>query len=68
MDFLIADMTLKVENDSHMGINNILDLLKEYSKLKIICMMKQENKRKNEYRKFNDSRRWSYFKALINVC
>lgn len=36
VDFLISDMTLEIGDDSHMGINNILDLLKEYPKLKII--------------------------------
>lgn len=36
VDFLISDMTLEIGDDSHMGINNILELLKEYPKLKII--------------------------------
>lgn len=36
VDFLISDMTLEVGNDSHMGINNIITLLKEYPSLKII--------------------------------
>ena len=36
VDFLISDMTLEVGNDSHMGINDVVTLLKEYPKLKII--------------------------------
>lgn len=36
VDVLILDMTQEVGTQSHMGINNILDLLKEYPKLKII--------------------------------
>lgn len=34
--YLIADMTLEIGDDSHMGIDNILELVKEYPKLKII--------------------------------
>lgn len=36
IDILISDMTLEIGDDSHMGINNILSLVKEYPKLKII--------------------------------
>lgn len=36
VDLLISDMTLEVGNDSHMGINNILELLEENPNLKII--------------------------------
>lgn len=36
VDYLIADMTLELGDNSHMGINNILELLREYPKLKII--------------------------------
>ncbi len=36
VNYLISDMTLEVGNESHMGINNILELLKEYPNLKII--------------------------------
>lgn len=36
VDILISDMTLETGNNSHMGINNILELLKENPKLKII--------------------------------
>lgn len=36
VDVLISDMTLEVGDYSHMGIDNIVDLLKEYPSLKII--------------------------------
>lgn len=36
VDYLISDMTLEVGDNSHMGIDNILELLKDYPKLKII--------------------------------
>lgn len=36
VDILILDMTQEIGDDSHMGINNILNLLEEYSMLKII--------------------------------
>lgn len=36
VDYLIADMTLESGNDSHMGINNILEIIKKYPKLKIV--------------------------------
>ncbi len=36
VNYLISDMTLEIGDESHMGINNILELLKEYPKLKII--------------------------------
>lgn len=36
VDYLISDVTLEVGDDSHMGINNLLELLKQYPNLKII--------------------------------
>ena len=36
VNYLISDMTLEVGDDSHMGIDNILKLLKEFPDLKII--------------------------------
>lgn len=36
VDLLISDMTLEIGNDSHMGINNVLELLSENPNLKII--------------------------------
>lgn len=36
VNYLISDMTLEIGDESHMGINNILELLKEYPNLKII--------------------------------
>lgn len=36
VDLLISDMTLEIGDDSHMGINNILELLEENPNLKII--------------------------------
>lgn len=36
VDYLISDMTLEVDDESHMGINNVLELLKEHPNLKII--------------------------------
>lgn len=38
IDYLIVDMTLEVGDDSHMGIDNILILLKENPNLKIISV------------------------------
>ncbi len=46
VDILIADMTREKGNDSHMGIDNILDLLKENPKLKIIPIHMYDNTRK----------------------
>lgn len=36
VNYLISDMSLEVGNESHMGIDNVLQLLKEYQDLKII--------------------------------
>ena len=36
VDILILDMTQEIGTESHMGINNILDLLEEYPRLKVI--------------------------------
>lgn len=36
VDVLISDMTLEIGDKSHMGINNILELLEEFPTLKII--------------------------------
>lgn len=36
VDYLISDMTLEVDDESHMGINNVLELLKEHPNLRII--------------------------------
>ena len=36
VDYLICDMTLMLGNDSHMGIDDVLELMKEYPNLKII--------------------------------
>ena len=36
VDYLICDMTLMLGNDSHMGIDNILELMEDYPNLKII--------------------------------
>lgn len=46
VDYLIADMTLEVGDDSHMGINNILELLSENPNLKIIPVHMQDKTRK----------------------
>ena len=36
VDYLICDMTLMLGNDSHMGIDDVLEIMKEYPNLKII--------------------------------
>ncbi len=36
VDLLVSDMTLEIGNDSHMGIDNILELLEENPNLKIV--------------------------------
>lgn len=36
VNYLICDMSLEVGNESHMGIDNVLQLLKQYQDLKII--------------------------------
>ena len=36
VDYLICDMTLMLGNDSHMGIDNILEIMEDYPNLKII--------------------------------
>lgn len=46
VDYLIADMTLEVGDDSHMGIDNILAILKESPNLKIIPVHMQDKTRK----------------------
>lgn len=46
VDYLIADMTLEVGDDSHMGIDNILAILKENPNLKIIPVHMQDKTRK----------------------
>lgn len=46
VDYLIADMTWEVGDDSHMGINNILELSNENPNLKIIPVHMQDKTRK----------------------
>ena len=46
VDYLISDMTLEVGDNSHMGIDNILELLKEYPHLKIIPIHMHDKTRK----------------------
>ena len=46
VDYLIADMTLEIGDDSHMGIDNILELQKEYPNLKIIPIHMKDRTRK----------------------
>lgn len=46
VNYLIADMTLETGNESHMGINNILELLKEYPNLKVIPIHMHDGTRK----------------------
>lgn len=46
VDYLVADMTLEVGDDSHMEINNILELLSENPNLKIIPVHMQDKTRK----------------------
>ena len=46
VDYLIADMTLEIGDDSHMGIDNILELQKEYPNLKIIPIHMKDKTRK----------------------
>lgn len=52
VDLLISDMTLKEGNKSHMGIDNILKLLKEYPNLKIIPIH-MHDKTREEAKKLN---------------
>lgn len=46
VDYLIADMTLEIGDDSHMGIDNILELQKEYPNLRIIPIHMKDKTRK----------------------
>ena len=46
VDYLICDMTLEVEDDSHMGIGNIVELLKENPNLKIVPIHMHDETRK----------------------
>lgn len=46
VDYLIADMTLEVGNNSHMGMNDIIQLLKDYPNLKIIPIHMHDKTRK----------------------
>ena len=50
VDYLICDMTLMLGNDSHMGIDDILELMKEYPNLKIIPIH-MHDKTRNEAKK-----------------
>lgn len=52
VDLLISDMTLEVGNDSHMGINNILELLEKYPNLKIVPIHMYD-KTREEAKKLN---------------
>lgn len=52
VDYLICDMTLEVGNDSHMGIDNIIELLKGYPNLKIIPIH-MHDKTREEAKKLN---------------
>ena len=53
VDYLICDMTLMLGNDSHMGIDNILELMKEYPNLKIIPIH-MHDKTRNEAKKLKE--------------
>ena len=47
VDYLIADMTLEIGDDSHMGIDNIIELIQQHPNLKIIPIhMQDKTKRK----------------------
>lgn len=46
VDYLIADMTLEIGDDSHMGIDNIIALMQQFPNLKIIPIHMQDNTRK----------------------
>lgn len=50
VDYLICDMTLMIGNDSHMGIDNILELMKDYPNLRIIPIH-MHDKTRNEAKK-----------------
>lgn len=50
VDYLICDMTLMLDNDSHMGIDNILELMEDYPNLKIIPIH-MHDKTRNEAKK-----------------
>ena len=45
-------MTLMLGNDSHMGIDNILELMEEYPNLKIIPIHMHDKTRKKEKERF----------------
>ena len=51
VDYLICDMTLMLGNDSHMGIDDVLELMKEYPNLKIIPIH-MHDKTREEAKKF----------------
>ena len=51
VDYLICDMTLMLGNDSHMGIDNILELMEDYPNLKIIPIH-MHDKTREEAKKF----------------
>ena len=53
VDYLICDMTLMLGNDSHMGIDNILELMKEYPNL-IIIPIHMHDKTRNEAKKLKE--------------
>lgn len=46
VDILISDMTLEIGDESHMGINNVKELLNEYPNLKIIPVHMYDETRK----------------------
>ncbi len=52
VDYLICDMTLEMGNDSHIGIDNIIELLKVYPNLKIIPIH-MHDKTREEAKKLN---------------
>ena len=52
VDYLISDVTLEEGDDSHMGINNLLELLKENPNLKVIPIHMQD-KTKNKLKEQN---------------
>lgn len=53
VDYLICDMTLMLGNNSHMGIDDILELMKEYPSLKIIPIH-MHDKTRNEAKKLKE--------------
>ena len=53
VDYLICDMTLMLGNNSHMGIDDILELMKEYPNLKIIPIH-MHDKTRNEAKKLKE--------------